>query len=44
MDDPKTRSSNQSHDDQAVFNVISRLQSVVPEVECLGELATKTDQ
>jgi hypothetical protein len=41
---PKSRSGDQSHDHQAVFNVIACLQCVVPEVECLRDLAAKTDQ
>ena len=44
MSDSKTRSGDQSHDHQAVFNVIACLQCVVPEVEGLRELAANTDQ
>jgi hypothetical protein len=42
--DAKTRTSDQSQDHQAVFNIIACLQCVVPEVECLCDLAAKTDQ
>jgi hypothetical protein len=44
VSDPKTRSGDQSHHHQAVFNVIACLQCVVPEVECLRDMAAKTDQ
>ena len=44
MSGPKTCSGDQSHSHQAVFNVISCLQCVVPEVECLRDMAAKTDQ
>ena len=44
MGEPKTRSCDQSHHYQAIFNVIARLQSVVPEVECLRDMAAKTNQ
>jgi hypothetical protein len=44
VSDRKACSGDQSHEDQAVFNVIARLQSVVPEVECLRDLGAKTDQ
>jgi hypothetical protein len=42
--EPKTRSSDQSHHHQTVFNVIAGLHCVVPEVECLRDMAAKTDQ
>jgi hypothetical protein len=44
MGDPKTRSGDQSHHHQAVFNVIARLQCLVPEVECLRNVAPSTNQ
>ena len=43
MSDPKTRSGDQSHHHQAVFNVCPCLERVVPEVECLRDMAAKTD-
>jgi hypothetical protein len=42
--EPKTHSGDQSHHHQTVFNVIARLQCVVPEVECLRDMAAKTNQ
>ena len=44
MDKPKTNSGNQSNDDQAILNVTARLQCVVPEVECLRDMAAETNQ
>ena len=44
MGEPKTRSSGQSHHHQTVFNVIAGLHCVVPEVECLRDMAAKTDE
>ena len=44
MGEPKARSCDQSHHYQTIFNVIARLQSVVPEVECLRDMAAKTNQ
>jgi len=44
VSDAKAGSGNQSHGHQAVFNLIACLQCVVPEVECLHDLAAKTDQ
>ena len=40
----KDRSGDQSHHDQAVFNVIAFLECVIPEVECLCYVAAKTNQ
>jgi hypothetical protein len=44
MGQPKTCSGDQSHDYQAVFNVIACLQRVIPEVESLSHLRAKTDR
>lgn len=44
MGKPKTRTGDQSHHHQAVFNVIARLQCVVPEVKCLRDMAAKANQ
>ena len=43
VDEPKARSSNQSQDHQIVFNVIARLQGVIPEVECFSDMAAETN-
>jgi hypothetical protein len=40
----KTGSGDQSHDYQAVFDVVACLQCVVPEVESLRDMAAKTNQ
>jgi hypothetical protein len=42
--DPKTRSGDQSHHHQAVFNVVACLQCLIPEVEYLRYVAAKTNQ
>jgi len=44
MGESKTRSGNQSHNHQAVFNVIASLEGVVPEVEGLRDMGAKADQ
>ena len=43
VDEPKARSGNQSQYHQIVFNVIARLQSVIPEVECFSDMAAETN-
>jgi hypothetical protein len=43
VDEPKARSGNQSQDHQIVFNVIARLQGVIPEVECFSDMAAETN-
>ena len=43
VDEPNARSSNQSQDHQTVFNVIARLQGVIPEVECFSDMAAETN-
>jgi hypothetical protein len=40
----RTSSGDPSHHHQAVFHVVAGLQGVIPEVECLGYVAAKTDQ
>ena len=44
MSEPKTCSGNQSHNYHAVFNVTASLQSVIPEIERLREMAAKANQ
>ena len=44
MGEPKTCPGDHSHYHQGVFNVITRLEGVLPEVECLRDMAAKTDQ
>jgi hypothetical protein len=44
MSEPKTCSGNQRHNYQAVFNVTARLQSVIPEIERLRNMAAETNQ
>jgi len=44
VNDPKSRSSDQSQDHQTVFNVIAGLQSVIPEVECFSDVPTEAHQ
>ena len=44
MGEPKTRTGDQSHYHQGVFDVIARLQCVVPEVEYLRNMTAKTNQ
>jgi hypothetical protein len=44
VNDPKARSSDQSQDHQTVFNVIARLQGVIPEVECFSNGPADTNQ
>ena len=44
VDEPKARSGNQSQDHQIVFNVIARLQGVIPEVECFSDVPTEANQ
>ena len=43
VNDPKAHSSNQSQDHQTVFNVIARLQGVIPEVECFSDVPAETN-
>jgi hypothetical protein len=44
VNDPKAHSSNQSQDHQTVFNVIARLQGVIPEVECFSDVPAEANQ
>ena len=44
MGDPKAGSHDQDHDHQAVFDVVSCLQRVIPEVESLRDLRAQTNQ
>jgi len=44
VNDPKSRSSDQSQDHQTVFNVIAGLQSAIPEVECFSDVPTEAHQ
>jgi hypothetical protein len=38
VNDPKAYSSNQSQDHKTVFNVIARLQGMLPKVECFTDV------
>jgi hypothetical protein len=44
MSEPKTCSGNQRQNYQGVFNVTARLQSVIPEIERLRNMAAETNQ
>ena len=44
MSEPKTCSGNQSHNHHAVFNVTARLESVIPVIERLCNMAAETNQ
>jgi hypothetical protein len=44
LGEPEPRTGDQSHYHQGVFDVIARLQCVVPEVECLRNMTAKTNQ
>lgn len=44
MSEPKTCSGNQSHNHHAVFNVTARLESVIPGIERLCNMAAETNQ
>jgi hypothetical protein len=44
MSEPKTCSGSQSHNHHAVFNVTARLESVIPEIKRLRNMAAETNQ
>ena len=44
MSEPKACSGNQSHNHHAVFNVTARLESVIPVIERLRNMAAETNQ
>jgi hypothetical protein len=44
MSEPKTCSGSQSHNHHAVFNVTARLESVIPKIERLCNMAAETNQ